>query len=311
MKLLTPLLVIALIAIANFGQEPALPQKQSVNPEVVRELNQTASFYRTGNFAEAQQHAERALSLDPANLTAAIFLARVRHQRYKPADDQPQNLEMARSAIDAYQTVLTLDSQNEEAYKAIAILYASTHQEELLRSWIMRRAMNPQVSNQKRSEAYAVLAGKNWDCSYRFTELPDHKLVDSTRTGSVITYKMADDSVEFQRIKQCVSNGLEMADAALILDYENESAWSYKTNLFLEAAKLAEMEGMDVAKAIYLKEANQAQVQASRLADERRRKEEGSPEPQGLEVGPRPLPQPPRVVPSPTPSNMKNEKDRG
>ena len=112
---------------------------------------------------------------------------------------------MARAAIDAYQTVLTLDSQNEEAYKAIAVLYASTHQDELLKAWIMQRAMNPQVSNQKRAEAYAVLAGKNWDCSYRFTESPDHKLVDSTKPGSLVTYKMGDDLVEFQRIKQCVT----------------------------------------------------------------------------------------------------------
>lgn len=292
MKLLTPLLVIALIAVANFSQEPAPSQKQSVNPELERELNQTASLYRTGNFAEAQRHAERALSLEPTNLKAAIFLARVRHQRYRPADDQPQNLEMARAAIDAYRTVLTLDSQNEEGYKAIAVLYASTHQDELLKAWIMQRATNPQVSSQKRAEAYAVLAGKDWDCSYRFTESPDHKLTDSTKTGSVITYKMADDLAEFQRIKQCVTNGLEMADAAILLEYENESAWSYKTNLFLEAAKLAEMEGLGLAKADFERQAKEAGEQAARISEKRRRAEGSSDG--GLEILPRPLP-PPRV----------------
>ena len=292
MKLFTPLLVIALIAVANFSQEPAPSQKQSVNPELERELNQTASFYRTGNFAEAQRHAERAVSLEPTNLKAAIFLARVRHQRYRPANDQPQNLELARTAIDAYQTVLTLDSQNEEAYKAIAVLYASTHQEELLKAWIIQRAINPQVSNQKRAEAYAILAGKNWDCSFRFTELPDHKLLDSTKTGSVVTFKMGDDLAEFQRIKQCVTNGLEMADAAILLEYENEAAWSYKTNLFLEAAKLAEMEGLDVAKADFKGQAKEAGKQAVRISEKRRRAE-GSID-GGLEIMPRPLP-PPRV----------------
>lgn len=297
MKLLTSLLVIALIAFANFSQEPAPSQKQSVNPELERELNQIASLYRTGNFAEAQRHAERAVSLEPTNLKAAIFLARVRHQRYKPADDQPQNLEMARAAIDAYQTVLTLDSQNEEAYRAVAVLYASTHQEELLKAWVLQRAVNAQVSNQKRAEAYAVLASKNWDCSFRFTELPDHKLVDSTKSGTVITYKMADDLAEFQRIKQCVTNGLEMADAALLLDYDSETAWAYKTNLFLEAAKLAEMEGMDLVKANYLKEANQAQVQTNRLAIERRRREEEGAS--GPAPNPRPSP-PPRISPTPS-----------
>jgi len=292
MKLLSLLLIIVLAAVANFSQEPSQnpspPQKRSVNPEVDRELNQTASLYRTGNYAEAQWHAERAVSLEPTNLQAAIFLARVRHQRYKPGDAEPQNLEMARAAIDAYQTVLTLDAQSEEAYKAIAALYASTHQEVLLQAWVVQRAINPQISNQKRAEAYAILAGKDWDCSFKFTELPSHKLIDSTKPGSVVTYKIADDSLEFQRIKQCVTHGLEMADAALLLDYDSESAWSYKTNLFLEAAKLAEMEGLDLAKANYLKQANEAQIQTTKLSEQRRRAEES-----GIEIGARPLPPPP------------------
>ena len=297
MKVLSLLLVIVLTAVANFSQEPsqksAPSQKRSLNPEVDRELNQTANLYRTGNFAEAQWHAERALSLEPTNPTAAIFLARVRHQRYKPGDDQPQNLEIARAAIDAYQTVLTLDSQNDEAYKAIGVLYASTHQERLLKAWVLRRAMNPLISNQKRAEAYTVLAGKNWDTSYRFTELPNHKLTDSTKPDSV-TYKMGDDSGEFQRIKQCVTNGLEMADAALLLDYDGESAesaWSYKTNLFLEAAKLAEMEGLDLAKASYVKQANEAKTQIFKISEQRRRA--GRAQESGIEIGPRPLPPPP------------------
>jgi hypothetical protein len=251
-------------------------------------LKQTANCYRNGDFAEAQWHAERAVSLEPTNLTAAIFVARVRHARYKPGDVQPQNLEMARAAIDAYQTVLTLDSQNEEAYKAIATLYANTHQDESLKAWLLQRAMNTQVSNQKRAEAYAVLAGKYWDGSFKFTELADHKLLDSTKPGSIIIYKMGDDSLEFQRIKQCVTSGLEMADAALLLDYDSETAWSYKTNLFLEAAKLAEMEGMDLAKANYLKQANEAQSQTNKISEQRRRAEES-----GIEIGARPLPPPP------------------
>ena len=45
------------------------------------ELNETARAYRDGHFEEAEQHAKRALSLDPENKTAAIFIARVIHQR--------------------------------------------------------------------------------------------------------------------------------------------------------------------------------------------------------------------------------------
>jgi len=299
MRFLAASLLIALATFTAFGQDPTqrlAQSRQTASPaEVNLELTQTANAYRAGNFAEAQRHAERAVSLDPASVTAATFLARVLHQRYKPGDDTSENLDMARAAITAYQRLMTLDSQNEEAYKAIAVLYSSTHQEESLREWIFQRAANPQISNEKRAEAYAVLAGKYWDCSYKVTELPDNKTVEIKGNNANLVFKKPKDALEFERIKQCVSSGLEMADLAIALDQNSESAWSYKTNLLMENAKLAEMDGMDLEKARYLKESNQAQVRTSKLADERRRKEEkGSLEPQGLPVGPRPLP-PPRV----------------
>jgi uncharacterized protein HemY len=46
------------------------------------ELNETAKSYKDGRFEEAEQHAKRALALDPNNPTAPIFIARVIHQQY-------------------------------------------------------------------------------------------------------------------------------------------------------------------------------------------------------------------------------------
>ena len=87
------------------------------------ELNETARTYREGRFEEAEQHAKRALYLDPSNPTAPIFIARVIHQQYKPGVDQPENIQRAREAIAAYQQILAKDPNNEEAYKAISVLY--------------------------------------------------------------------------------------------------------------------------------------------------------------------------------------------
>ena len=64
------------------------------------ELNETARSYREGRFEEAEQHAKRALYLDPNNKTAPIFIARVIHQQYKPGVDQPDNIQRAREAIE-------------------------------------------------------------------------------------------------------------------------------------------------------------------------------------------------------------------
>jgi hypothetical protein len=70
--------------------------------------------------------------------------------------------------------------------------------------------------------------------------------------------------------------GLEEAETAIKFDPNNESAWSYKTNLLLEAAKLAEMDGKADQKAQYQKQAEVAAKRATALSEERRKKEEAA-----------------------------------
>ena len=161
------LLAISLIAITSFAnssqdktQKPANSLEQSAaQTEVENELKRVAALYKAGDFIEAQRHAEKAVSLDPSNLKALTFLARVEHQRYKPGVQTLENIEQARASIATYQRLLALDWENEEAYKAVAVLYAAIHEDQLLEGWILQRASNPQFPNEKRAEGYAVLAG--------------------------------------------------------------------------------------------------------------------------------------------------------
>ena len=99
------------------------------------ELNETARSYKEGHFEEAETHAKRALVLDPNNPTAPIFIARVIHQQYKPGIDAPDNVARAQEAIDAYKRVLAKDPNNDEAYKAVSVLYAALKQDPKLRDW--------------------------------------------------------------------------------------------------------------------------------------------------------------------------------
>jgi len=240
------------------------------------ELNDTARAYREGHFDEAEQHATRALSLEPDNKTAAIFIARVIHQQYKPGVDHPENIQKARDAIDAYKRILEKDPTNDEAYKAISVLYAAIKDDAKLREWILKRANDPNMSNEKRAEAYAILSGKDWDCSYKITELPDVKLTTNEGGKPHVVYQKPKDQKDFDNAQKCVARGLEEAETAIKLDPNNESAWSYKTNLLLEAAKLAEMDGKADMKAQYQKQADVAGKRAAALAEERRKKEEAA-----------------------------------
>ena len=127
------------------------------------ELNETARTYKEGHFEEAEQHAKRALELDPNNKTAPIFIARVVHQQYKPGVPTPDNVAKAREAIEAYKRVLQTDPDNDEAYKAVSVLYSQLGDDKSLRDWITARATNANLKDEKRADAYAILAGKDAD----------------------------------------------------------------------------------------------------------------------------------------------------
>ena len=241
------------------------------------ELNETAKAYKEGRFEEAEKHAKRALYLDPSNQTAPIFIARVIHQQYKPGVDQPDNVQRARDAIEAYNEVLKKPAspqQTDEAYKAISVLYAAIKDEQKLRDWISARANDTTQPAEKRAEAYAILAGKDWDCSFKVTELPDVKLTSNEGGTPKVTYTKPKDQKDFDNIQKCVVRGLASAETAIKYDPNSESAWSYKTNLLLEAAKQAEMNNDAAKKGEYEKQAGVAQKRATALSEERRKKEE-------------------------------------
>ena len=241
------------------------------------ELNESARAYREGHFEEAEQHAKRALYLDPNNPTAPIFVARVIHQQYKPGIDQPENVAKAREAIEAYKRVLERDPKNDEAYKAISVLYAAIKDEQHLREWISARANDSSMSNEKRAEAYAILAGKDWDCSYKITELPDVKVTSTDGGNAKVTYKKPKEQKDFDNIQRCVARGLEEAETAIKFDPNNESAWSYKANLLLESAKFADMNGDSAKRAQFEKQADVAGKRAAALTEVRRKREEAPP----------------------------------
>jgi len=219
-------------------------QAQTLNTaqtEAKQELNEAARAYREGRFEEAQARSERALLLDPQNKTAPMYVARTIHAQYRPGDFAPENVAKAQEAIIAYKRILDRSPDDDEAYKAVAYLYGAIKEDELLREWILQRAGNSSLPHDKRAEAFVVLASKDWDCSFKSTEL--NKVTTTAGTKVRVSYKMPKQWVEFERANECANRGLEMANIAISLTPENESAWSYKTNLLLELAKLAEMQG--------------------------------------------------------------------
>lgn len=242
------------------------------------QLNEAARAYREGKFLEAEQHSREAAALDPDNKTAPMFIARTIHAQYRPGVQNPDNIAKAQQAIDAYQQILAKNPQDEEAYKAIAYLYGAIKEETKLRDWISARAANESAEPVKRAEAYVVLASKDWDCSFKITELPTNKTttIDESTNRATVSYKKPKDQKDFDQAQMCVKQGLAEAENAIKYDPNNESAWSYKTNLLLEASKLAEMDGQTEQKAQYQKDYEAALKRTTELsvANQKRKEEE-------------------------------------
>jgi tetratricopeptide (TPR) repeat protein len=244
------------------------------------QLNEAARAYHEGRFVEAEQHSREAAELDPNNKTAPMFIARTIHAQYRPGVQTPENIAKAQEAIDAYQKLLEKNPKDEEAYKAIAYLYGAIKEDDKLRQWISQRAASDSTEPAKRAEAYIVLASKDWDCSFKITELPTNKVttVDPSNNKATVSYKKPKDQKEFDQAQMCVKQGLGEAENAIKFDPTNESAWSYKTNLLLEASKLAEMDGKADQKAEYQKEYEVALKRTTELsaAAEKRKEEEAA-----------------------------------
>jgi tetratricopeptide (TPR) repeat protein len=242
------------------------------------QLNEAAKAYREGHFPEAEQHSRRAAELDPNNKTAPMFIARTIHAQYRPGVQSPENIAKAQEAITAYQQLLANNPQDEESYKAIAYLYEATKQDDKLRKWISDRAASDTAPPEKRAEAYVVLASKDWDCSFKITELPTNKTttLDPSNNKATVSYKKPKDQKEFDQAQMCVKQGLVEAENAIKYDPNNESAWSYKTNLLLEASKLAEMDGKPDQKAQFQKDYEAALKRTTELsvANQKRKEEQ-------------------------------------
>ena len=242
------------------------------------QLNEAARAYREGKFPQAEQHSREAAALDPDNKTAPMFIARTIHAQYRPGVQAPENVAKAQQAIEAYQQILAKNPNDEEAYKAIAYLYGAIKDEDKLRQWITARANNDAAEPEKRAEAFVVLASKDWDCSFKITEQQGVKTttIDPTNNKATISYKKPQEPKDFTQAQMCVKQGLTEAESAIKFDPNNESAWSYKTNLLLEASKLAEMDGQTEQKAQYQKDYEAALKRTTELsvANQKRKEEE-------------------------------------
>ena len=237
-------------------------------------LNEGARAYRDGRFQDAEERFRKAYELDPTQKNAPLFIARAIQQQYKPGVNTPENIEIGNRAIAAYQDILRQDPQNEDAYRAIVYLYGQMKQDDKVKQLLTERASLQSVPPDKRAEALVILASQQWKCSYDITEQKENKATENKPDKVLIHYKKPANQADFDKANQCATEGLRLAEQAINLDPNNPNAWTQKTNILREKAKLAEMAGDQQAKQNFDNQATQALETQTRLsAEDKKRKE--------------------------------------
>jgi tetratricopeptide (TPR) repeat protein len=87
------------------------------------QLNKGVGAFRNAQFQAAIDHFQTAVTLDPRLLNARLYLATAYAQQYIPGGESPENLKLGQQAIDAFEDVLKIDTNNATALASIAQIY--------------------------------------------------------------------------------------------------------------------------------------------------------------------------------------------
>ena len=253
------LVVAAIFLLCARASPQTLPSEQ-VTTKNSADIRAALCDMDKGGYTSAEKKLEQLLQSDPKNIYAQKLLASTLSAQIKIGGDSGWNATVAGKAIEAYQRVSN-DPNSSGAEKAqidkyVLILYRHIGADEQ-RKEIQRRALDSARSPGERSQLYAVLASQSWDCAYRIT---------SKQTKP--------EKAEIEKAFACVSQGVDYTNRAISINGENESAWSYRSLLFREAAKLAKFANDQAQKAANNRQAEEAFERATDLGAKRRAEEE-------------------------------------
>lgn len=208
------------------------------------QMNQGVQAYRNNHYAEAVKHFKEAVTLDPTNQNAQLYLATSYMIQWVPGADSPDNQKNYEMAKQEFQKVLQKDPSNSLALPSMAAMAynsatgGSPEQKlaalEDARKWNQRRIeVDP-----KDAEAYYYLGVIDYAEALGpiSTARVDERLrpdnpgpLPDVKTRNELTDKYA----------QLIDSGIDNLKKSLTINKENEDAMSYVNLLLREKAALA------------------------------------------------------------------------
>ena len=232
--------------------------------------------YQNRKFNEAEQFFRYAVARDPQSneaKTARLFLARTLHSQF--IGDR-SNTAIADEAIKEYKAVLADNPADQSSFNAVANLLENLNKSSEWQTWVTERANNEQVANEQRAEALTKLAAKKYSCANEISDVEPVKKTVKKDGKDVFQFTKPEDAATFDKFKQCVQEGSELATRAEKLNTNSDAVWSYKANMLAQQMRLAEMEGNTQLKDSLKVETDKAKARFTELANERKAKEQAA-----------------------------------
>jgi hypothetical protein len=234
--------------------------------------------YRDRKFQDAEQYFRNAVNRDPQGQTAEgkaaqLFLARTLHSIYI---GNRQNTPIAENAINEYKKVLVEDVKDQSSFNAVANLLENLNRDDEWQQWITQRTTNEQVPAEQRADALTKLAAKKYSCANEISDQEPVKKTVKKDGKDVFQFSKPEDPAAFERFKQCVQEGADLANRAEKLDTNSDAVWSYKANMLVQQMRLAEMEGNTQMRDSLKADADKAKARFTELARIRKEKEDAA-----------------------------------
>ena len=239
-----------------------------------------ASAYKNRKFQEAERLFREAISRDPEGTTlegkaAQLFLARTIHSVFI---GNRGDKDKADEAIREYQRALTIDPKDQSSFKAVANLYENLNKDAEWLKWVTERANNGQIPDEQRSEAFTSLAARKNTCANDISDTEATKKTVTKDGKQIFEFVKPANEADFQTLKQCAAEGVQLAQKAVDLDQNSDSAYSYLTSLLIQNMRVAEMEGNKQAAADFKTKSDTAKEKFTALAEVKRQKEQAEAE---------------------------------
>jgi tetratricopeptide (TPR) repeat protein len=235
------------------------------------QMNQGVQAYKNNHYAEAVRHFNEAVTLDPSNQNAQLYLATSYMIQWVPGAEAPDNKKNYDMAKQEFDEVLKKDPSNSLALASMASMAYNSASSgtpeqkaaalEEARKWNQRRIeVDP-----KDAEPYYYLGVINWAQAY--PPIRDARVetkMPNNEPGPIKDNKVKDPLKE--KYGKQIDDGIDNLKKCLTIDKENEDAMNYLSLLLRTKAALAD--SPDEAKA----EAAQAEDLYNRSIDTKKMK---------------------------------------